>query len=83
MRDPDSDLKSEKFLSVESGIRENFASEIRNPVFWNPEYRSKNPESHKRLEPEIQGPLTKSGVHGVESKKVLDFLTRGDPVMDP
>ena len=48
---------------------------------WNPEYSSRNPESHKRLEFRIQVPLTKtginyreSGIHGPESKTVLDSL---------
>lgn len=70
-------------------MREIFAPRIRNPEFWNPEYRSRNLEYHKRLESEIQGPLTstgiqtmKSGIHGVESKTVLDKFTLGDPVMD-
>ena len=31
---------------LESGIRESFASGIRYPGFWNPEYSSRNPESH-------------------------------------
>ena len=60
-------------------MRENFASGIRNPRFWNLEYSSRNPESHSRLESVIQGPLTKtgiqtmkSGIYGVESKTVLD-----------
>ena len=28
------------------GIQENFADKIRNPGFWNPEYSSRNSESH-------------------------------------
>ena len=54
--------ESDKFLLVESGIR-------------NPEYNSRNSESHQRLESRIQVPLTKigiqyqeSGIHGVESR---------------
>ena len=35
------------------GIMENFADGIRNPGLWNPEYSSKNPKSHKRLESRI------------------------------
>lgn len=56
---------------------------------WNQQSRVLEPriplkelEYHKRLESEIQGPLTKtgiqtmkSGIHGVESKTVLDNLT--------
>ena len=68
-------------------MRENFASGIWNPGFWNPEYRSRNLEYHKRLESEIQGPLTNTGIltriHGVKSKTVLGNLTLGDPVMIP
>ena len=33
-------------LLVESEIPENFACENQNPGPWNPEYSSKNPESH-------------------------------------
>ena len=33
-------------LVRESEIRENFICEIWNPGPWNPEYSSKNPESH-------------------------------------
>ena len=35
-----------KFLHLESGILEIFVCGIRNPGPWNPEYRSRNPESH-------------------------------------
>ena len=53
------------------GIRNlgKFAREIQNPVLWNPEFSSKNPE--KRLESRNQVSLTKnleSGIHGVESR---------------
>ena len=41
-----------KFLFVESGIREIFASGMRNPGLWNPEYSSRNPESPKDGIPE-------------------------------
>ena len=41
-----------KFLFVESGIREIFASGMRNPGLWNPEYSSRNPESPKDRIPE-------------------------------
>ena len=47
-----------KFVPCEgnpdSGIREIFAHEIRNPGLWNPEYSS------EKLELRIQVPLTKS-----------------------
>ena len=46
-----------------------------NPVLWNPEHSSRNPESHWRLDSRIQVPLTKtviqyleSGIHGLESR---------------
>ena len=58
-----------------SGIKENFAIGIRNPGFWDPEFNSRNLESHQRLESRIQVQLTnsglqylESGIHGVESK---------------
>lgn len=77
----DSFLKSKKFFPKESEMRENFASGIRDPRFWNPLYRWRNLEYYKRLESDIQGPLTntgiqtmKSGIHDVESKTVLDKL---------
>ena len=53
----------ENFLSVESGIWENFACGIRIPGLWNLEYSSQKPEFHaltigiQRLE---------FGIHGVE-----------------
>ena len=60
--------------------------EIRNPGLWNPEYSSRNPEAHWRLEFRIQIPLTKtgiqylkSGIHGVESR-IQDCL--GIPYME-
>ena len=60
--------------------------EIWNPGLWNPEYSSRNPKSHWRLEFRIQIPLTKtgiqyleSGMHGVESK-IQDCL--GFPYME-
>ena len=38
------------------GVREIFASEIRNPGLWNAEYSSRNPESKTgRLESRIHG----------------------------
>ena len=59
-------------LLVESRIRINFAYGIRNdPRFWNPEYNSRNPESHSRLvvlltNSGIQN--LQSGIHGLESR---------------
>ena len=44
-----------KFLLVESGIWEFF---LRNPGLWNPEYNSRNPESHWRVESGIQASST-------------------------
>ena len=57
VRKADSEI-SEIFLS---GIRnpEKFACGIRNPGLWNPEYGSRNQESHYRLESRIQAPLKK------------------------
>ena len=40
---------------------------MENPGLWNPEYSSRNPESHLRLESRIQVPLTKTGIQCVES----------------
>ena len=58
-----------------SGIRENFAYGIRNPSICNPEYSSRNPESHWRLESRIHLLLTntgirylESGIHSIESR---------------
>ena len=45
-----------------SGIRENFAG------LCNPEYNSRNPESHKRLESRIQVPLTKTGIRQISTE---------------
>ena len=50
--------ESGKYLLAESGIWEIFASGIQNPGVWNPEYSSRSPESHLRLESGIQIPLT-------------------------
>ena len=68
-----------------SGIRENFAYEIRNPRLLNLQYSSRNPESHLRLESKIQFSLTvtriqyqESGIHGGESR-IQDCL--GFPYM--
>ena len=59
---------------MESGIKENFAIGIWNPGFWDPEFNSRNLESHQRLESRIQV-MTNSGlqylecgIHGVEFK---------------
>ena len=58
-----------------SGIKEIFAIGIRNVGFWDPEFNSRNLESHQRLESRIQVRLTNSGlqylecgIHGVEFK---------------
>ena len=60
--------ESGKFLLVESGIQENFTCGIWNPGQWNPEYGSKNPESHyKWWECRIQVILTKTGIQYLES----------------
>ena len=56
-----------KFLLMESGIWEIFPCGMENPALWNPEYSSRNPESHLRLESRIQVPLTKTGIQCVES----------------
>ena len=39
-----------------------FVGGIWNPGLWNPEYSSRSPESHQRLESRIQVPLTKTGI---------------------
>ena len=59
---------------MESVIKENFAIGIWNPGFWDPEFNSRNLESHQRLESRIQV-MTNSGlqylecgIHGVEFK---------------
>ena len=65
------------------GTRENFACVIRNPVLWNPEYRSRNPDdgiynqsyTEKYLESRIQNCL---GLPYKVQNLVLDFLTWGD-----
>ena len=51
------------------GIRNlrNFPCGMENPALWNPEYSSRNPESHLRLESRIQVPLTKTGIQYLES----------------
>ena len=38
---------------IDSGIREIFAYVIRNPGLWDPKKRSRNLESHQRLESRI------------------------------
>ena len=67
----------------ESRFRESFAFGIQklgkylfwnlNPRLWNPEYSSRNPESHQLLETGIQ--YLKSGIQGVESSIPVN---RGD-----
>ena len=64
--------------------KEILACGIRNPGLWNTEYSSRNPQSHLRLESEIQDPLTmqlvsstsnpESTAWNPESKTVMDFL---------
>ena len=63
-----------------------FACAIRNLWSWNPEYSSRNPESHKGLESGIQVPLTKNWNpvprirnpwRGIQNPR-LDSLTWGD-----
>ena len=50
------------------GMRKIFACGIRNPgLKWNPEYSSRNSESHRRLESRIQVPLTNTGIQYPES----------------
>lgn len=49
-----------------SGIKENFAIGIRNPGFWDPEFNSRNLESHQRLESRIQVRLSNSGLQYLE-----------------
>ena len=70
----------------DSGIREKFGCEIQNPGLWNPEYSSRNPESHWRLESRIQVPQTEtgiqyleSGIHGVKSMREMMDLARCSP----
>ena len=60
-------------------------SGFRHPVFWNPDYSSRNPESHWRLGSRIQVVLTntgiqylESGIYIVQSKTVLHFPTWSD-----
>ena len=62
-------------FSRDSEISENFAYRIRNPSFCNPEYSSRNPKSHWRLQSRIQLLLTntgiqylESGIHSIESR---------------
>ena len=47
--------------------------------FWNPQYHSRNPESHQRLESRIQVPLTKTGIQYLESgiQDCLEFPYMG------
>ena len=44
----------------ESGTREIFSCKIRNSGLWNPEYSSRNLESHRRLKSRIQVPVTRN-----------------------
>ena len=68
IRNPTNDWNPEsKFHSLEirnpvRGIRnpDNLSCGIRNSGLWNPEYSSRNPESHERLESGIQVPMTKN-----------------------
>ena len=53
------------FWNPESG--KNYAYLIRNPGFWNLEYSSRNPESHKRFESRIKFLLSNTGIHYLES----------------
>ena len=59
-------------LLVESRIWINFAYGTRNdPRFWNPEYNSRNPESHSRLVVLLTNSgiqYLQSGIHGLESR---------------
>ena len=58
----------------DSGIREIFACGIWNPGLWNPEYSSRNPESHQRLKSGIQIPLTKNLESGIQNPRLSWIL---------
>ena len=73
----------------ESGTREIFSCKIRNSGLWNPEYSSRNLESHRRLKSRIQVPVTRNvessarnpeyRTWNAESKtSFLDSLTWGE-----
>ena len=66
-------------MYVSTQVKELGAFRIRNLWLWNPEYSSRNPESHKRSESRIQFSLTKTGIHGVESRiqDCLEFPYKG------
>ena len=50
---------------LDSGILEIFSFGIRNPGFWNPEYRPTNLESHNDWKA-VQGLLTNTGIQYLE-----------------
>ena len=59
--------------------KEILACGIRNPGLWNTEYSSRNPQSHLRLESEIQDPLTLNSypvpwIRNPRRGTVMDFL---------
>ena len=59
--------------------KEILACGIRNPGLWNTEYSSRNPQSHLRLESEIQDPLTINSYPVPRTRNprrgtVMDFL---------
>ena len=55
------------WIDPDSAIGENFACGIRNPGLWNPEFSSRNLESHWRLESRIPVPLTKTETQRLDS----------------
>ena len=61
----------------DSGIRESFAYGILNPGFWIPEYSSRNPESHLRLESRIQVLGTNTGIQYLKSGRPSWILLHG------
>ena len=69
--------ESGKFFLVVSGIHEIFTCGIWNPGLWDPEYSSRNSESHQGLESEIN--YLESGIHNMESRNqnCLRFLCMG------
>ena len=67
--------ESGKFLKVASGMGDIFACAIRKHGFWNPAFRSRNPESWNPsyTDKESCTQCLESGIHGVEST-IQDFL---------
>ena len=66
----------------DSGYREIFACGKWNPWLWNPEYSSRNTESHSRLESRIQVPRIKNPVSSTGNPEFTAYNPQSKTVLN-